>query len=118
MITIMSAGANHGEDQPADIRVSAHSWPRPPEAFRQMTGLTNEIQVATLMPNPVVMDYLRMTGEYARTLAAGRGRVLVLVECAEGLHRSVAGAMFLHGYLTELGEEVTVTHRDLWRAET
>lgn len=115
MITVMSAGAKYGADQPADIRVAANHWPAPPPHLRHLTGLTNQIQAVTLLTNPVVVDYLRAVGQYARTLAADRD-VLVLIECAEGMHRSVAGALFLHGFLTELGEEVTVTHRDLWRA--
>lgn len=114
MITVMSIGRKYGVDQPADIRVPALSWPSPPPAARSMDGRHPQIQ-AVALSNPVVADELKITADYARTLDEKFDNVTVVIECNEGIHRSVAGAEFLTAYLREVGADVEVFHRDLGR---
>lgn len=115
MITVISTGRKHGVDQPWDIHVPAYNWPAPPAHLRQSDGRDDRVAAAVLRPNPVVLDELKITADFARALAEHLDEVTVVVECNEGIHRSVAGAEFIAGYARQYGADARVFHRDLGR---
>lgn len=115
MITVISTGRNHGVDQPWDIHVPAYNWPAPPPILRTLDGRHDQVAAAVLHPNPVVLDELKITADFARTLAEHQDEVTVVVECNDGIHRAVAGAEFIAGYARQHGTETRVFHRDLGR---
>lgn len=115
MITVISIGEKHRTPVPADIHVPAFSWPSPPPVLRPLDGRDWRVADAVLFPLPVVMDELRIVADYARALAEHQADVTVVVECAEGIHRSVSGAECIADYVQRCGGEVRVVHRDLGR---
>ncbi|WP_291479831.1 RNase adapter RapZ [Corynebacterium sp.] len=115
MITIISIGKKYDQPQPCDIHLDATEWPTPPPGYRKLDGRHGVIQTSVLTGNPVLFSYLLLAAQFAQRLAQEQDQVTVVIECSEGIHRSVAGAEALLAYITELGEEGTVFHRDLGR---
>lgn len=115
MITIISIGKKYDQAQPCDIHIDATQWPTPPPGHRKADGRHPAIQTSVLTRNPVIFEYLLLAAQFAAILAKGQDQVTVIIECNEGIHRSVAGAEALLAYVRELGEEATVFHRDLGR---
>lgn len=115
MITIISTGRSYGEPQPGDFRIDATRWPAPPPTHRQLDGRHSVIQTSVLTPDPLVLESLVLAAGWACTLDRLQDQVTVIIECNEGIHRSVAGAEALLAYVREMGEEATVFHRDLGR---
>lgn len=115
MITIISIGKKYDQPLVADIHLDATNWPKPPEGYRQLDGRHPEIQTSVLTRNPIIFEHLLLAAQFAKILARGQDRVTVVIECAEGIHRSVAGAEALLAYVRELGEESMLHHRDLGR---
>ena len=115
MITIISIGKKYDQAQPCDIHLDATEWPTPPPGHRQLDGRHPTIQTSVLTRNPIIFEHLLLTAQFAKILAQGQDQVTVVIECNEGIHRSVSGAEALLAYVTELGEDATVFHRDLGR---
>lgn len=115
MITVISTGKRFGVSPPCDIHVPAWDWPAPPPALRQLDGRAGPVAKAVLCTNPIVLDQLKTVANYARSLAEHQDEVTVVVECAEGIHRSVAGAEFIEDVLGYDGVDVRTIHRDLGR---
>ncbi|MDN6707025.1 RNase adapter RapZ [Corynebacterium glyciniphilum] len=115
MITIISIGKKYDQPQPCDIHLDATEWPTPPPGHRKADGRHPAIQTSVLTRNPIIFEHLLLTAQFAQRLAQEQDQVTVVIECSEGIHRSVAGAEALLAYVTELGEEATVFHRDLGR---
>ncbi|MGP9723671.1 RapZ C-terminal domain-containing protein [Corynebacterium sp. AOP40-9SA-29] len=115
MITIISIGRKYDEHQAADIRIDATRWPAPPPDYRQLDGRHGAIQTSVLTPDPLVLDFLILVAGWASTLARLQEQVTVVIECAEGIHRSVAGAECLLALVRDTGADATVFHRDLGR---
>lgn len=115
MITAVSIGGNYREPLAGDIDVPAYCWPTPPPVLRPLDGRDRRVAEAVLYPMPVVLDELRIVAEYARSLTEHQDEVTVVVECNEGIHRSVAGAEFIAEYAGRYGADTRVIHRDLGR---
>ena len=115
MITVYSIGEKYRDPLIGDIDVPAFCWPSPPPVLRPLDGRDRRVAESVLFPLPVVLDELRIVADYARALAEHQDEVTVVVECAEGIHRSVAGAEFIAEYARRYGAETRVIHRDVGR---
>lgn len=115
MITIISTGRKYNEPQASDMHLDARKWPCPAPELRQLDGRHAAVQTAVLTPDPAVLKRLTQAAGFAAILAQDQDQVTVVIECNEGIHRSVAGAECLHALIRDAGGESTVFHRDLGR---
>ena len=117
-ITLFSFGFKHGHPQ-ADLVFDVRFLPNPywDAELRPHTGL--EARVAEYaLDNAAGAEFFArlepllsfLVGQYS---TAGRDNLSIAVGCTGGKHRSVAVVQRLHGFLSGLGAEVQLFHRDI-----
>lgn len=122
-VTVVSFGFKHGMPIDADIVDDVRFLPNPfyIEEYRHKSGRV-----------PAVRDYVEsfpiaeqfkekwfdmidfLLPNYERE---GKSQLVIAVGCTGGMHRSVCMAEALYKHLRDLGVDVTIEHRDLYKNE-
>ena len=122
-VTVVSFGFKHGMPIDADIVEDVRFLPNPfyIEEYRHKSGRV-----------PAVRDYVEsfpiaeqfkekwfdmidfLLPNYERE---GKSQLVIAVGCTGGMHRSVCMAEALYKHLRDLGVDVTIEHRDLYKNE-
>lgn len=117
-----SFGFKYGSDTEADLVIDVRCLPNPfyVESLKHKTGLDREVQ-----------DYVLKTEESREFLkrllsfldcavplyaSEGKSRLVIAIGCTGGKHRSVTFAEKISSHLKELGYDVSVNHRDIYKS--
>ena len=122
-VHVFSFGFKYGMPVEADLMIDVRFLPNPyydPE-MRTMTGLDKPVMEFVLQ-RPETKHFLKAWYELLACVmpgyvSEGKAQLSIGVGCTGGQHRSVAIACATAEYLTQQGYQVTLTHRDLPRAE-
>ena len=85
------------------------------EAFESFSAGGAEVPLRTVQPIPGRDGNMIVMPGY---VAEGKPRLSIAVGCTGGQHRSVTLAIATAEYLSSQGYKVTLTHRDLPRAQS
>jgi UPF0042 nucleotide-binding protein len=123
-VSVFSFGFKHNSPYDADIVIDVRFLPNPfyELDLRKLTGLHEPVR-AFVLERSETREFLRSWRDLLRVIMPGYvtegKRYLSLgVGCTGGQHRSVVLAEETCAFLTSLGYQATVTHRDLPLAET
>ena len=124
MVTVLSFGFKYGIPQDADLVFDVRFLPNPfyVEELRNMTG--NDRPVADFICRyPQTFQYLKLEEQLLDFLVPqyineGKAQLVISVGCTGGQHRSVAIAEATARYLEGAQYHVSISHRDLSRANT
>ncbi|MEY8436369.1 RNase adapter RapZ [Atopobiaceae bacterium 24-176] len=122
-VRVFSFGFKYGMPEEADLMIDVRFLPNPywdPE-MRKLTGKDEPVR-AFVLGHPQTKTFL---GAWEHLLdcvmpgyvAEGKSSLSIAVGCSGGQHRSVALAEATASHLEEQGYRVTVSHRDLHRAQ-
>ncbi len=122
-VSILSFGFKYGSPLDADIVMDVRFLPNPHyvEEIRDLTGLDAPVQDYVLSRKESGKFLEDFTDLLIDTLphyvAEGKTHLLIALGCTGGQHRSVALAQEMGRRIKEAGYDVTVSHRDINRAE-
>ena len=123
-VNVFSFGFKHGLPVEADIMIDVRFLPNPfydPE-MRTMTGLDDRVR-DFVIDHPKTQEFLKawyalLDAVMPGYVAEGKPRLSIAIGCTGGQHRSVAIAEATARYLERLQYHVSISHRDLPRANT
>ncbi len=121
-VQVFSFGFKHGMPVEADIMIDVRFLPNPfydPE-MRTLTGLDEKVSTFVL-EHPKTSPFLKawyqlLDAVMPGYIAEGKPQLSIAVGCTGGQHRSVAIAEATARYLERNGYRVSISHRDLPRA--
>ena len=121
-VRVFSFGFKHGLPSEADIMIDVRFLPNPfydPE-MRSLTGLDEKV-ASFVLDHPKTQEFWRawcqlLDAVMPGYIAEGKPQLSIAVGCTGGQHRSVAIAEATGRYLIGQQYRVTVSHRDLSRA--
>lgn len=121
-VRVFSFGFKHGLPSEADIMIDVRFLPNPfydPE-MRSLTGLDEKV-ASFVLDHPKTQEFWRawcqlLDAVMPGYIAEGKPQLSIAVGCTGGQHRSVAIAEATGRYLAGQQYRVTVSHRDLSRA--
>lgn len=121
-VRVFSFGFKHGLPAEADIMIDVRFLPNPfydPE-MRRLTGLDEKVS-SFVLDHPKTQEFWRawcqlLDAVMPGYIAEGKPQLSIAVGCTGGQHRSVAIAEATGRYLAERHYRVSVSHRDLARA--
>lgn len=121
-VQVFSFGFKHGMPVEADIMIDVRFLPNPfydPE-MRKLTGLDEKVS-RFVLDHPNTQSFLRAWYQLLDSvmpgyIAEGKPRLSIAVGCTGGQHRSVAIAEATGRYLERRQYHVSISHRDLPRA--
>lgn len=123
-VRLVSFGYKHGLPKDADLVFDVRFLPNPHyvDHLRHRTGVDREVD-EYVMRFPQARETLRRLEDLLEFLVPqfqqeGKPQVTVAVGCTGGQHRSVVFASRLATHLEDLGERVSVEHRDLGLANS
>lgn len=122
LINCMSFGFKYGPATEADLVFDVRCLPNPfyVDELKRQTGLDKPVynyvmkwpQSAELAKKIIdLVDFL-----FPYYLDEGKSQLVIAFGCTGGKHRSVTFAQLLYQHLSELGNKVTVNHRDIIKA--
>lgn len=122
-VHVFSFGFKYGMPVEADLIIDVRFLPNPfydPE-MRNLTGLDEKVSTFVL-ERPETKAFLKawydlLSAVMPGYVTEGKSQLSIGVGCTGGQHRSVTLATATADYLKGLGYHVTVSHRDLPRAE-
>ncbi len=121
-ISLVSFGYKFGLPLDADLVFDIRFLPNPfyREELRDFTGLDPAVK-SYVMGRTLTSQFLKKTKDLLAFLipcyiAEGKTQLVIAVGCTGGRHRSVAIAENLGIFFVDLGQNVTVGHRDLDRS--
>lgn len=122
LINCMSFGFKYGPATEADLVFDVRCLPNPfyVDELKRQTGLDKPVydyvmkwpQSAELAKK--IIDLVDFLLPYY--LDEGKSQLVIAFGCTGGKHRSVTFAQLLYQHLSELGNKVTVNHRDIIKA--
>ena len=123
-VHVFSFGFKHGMPVEADIMIDVRFLPNPfydPE-MRTMTGLDKKVSDFVL-DHPKTQEFWKTWTQLLDTvmpgyIAEGKPQLSIAIGCTGGQHRSVAIAEATARYLEGAQYHVSISHRDLSRANT
>ena len=123
-VHVFSFGFKHGMPVEADIMIDVRFLPNPfydPE-MRTMTGLDKRVSDFVL-DHPKTQEFWKAWTQLLDTvmpgyIAEGKPQLSIAIGCTGGQHRSVAIAEATARYLEGAQYHVSISHRDLSRANT
>ena len=123
-VHVFSFGFKHGMPVEADIMIDVRFLPNPfydPE-MRTMTGLDKKVSDFVL-DHPKTQEFWKAWTRLLDTvmpgyIAEGKPQLSIAIGCTGGQHRSVAIAEATARYLEGAQYHVSISHRDLSRANT
>ena len=123
-VNVLSFGFKHGMPVEADIMIDVRFLPNPfydPE-MRTMTGLDKKVSDFVL-DHPKTQEFWKAWTQLLDTvmpgyIAEGKPQLSIAIGCTGGQHRSVAIAEATARYLEGAQYHVSISHRDLSRANT
>lgn len=121
-VQVFSFGFKHGMPVEADIMIDVRFLPNPfydPE-MRKLTGLDEKVS-RFVLDHPNTQSFLRAWYQLLDSvmpgyIAEGKPKLSIAVGCTGGQHRSVAIAEVTGRYLERRQYHVSISHRDLPRA--
>ena len=121
-VQVFSFGFKHGMPVEADIMIDVRFLPNPfydPE-MRKLTGLDEKVS-RFVLDHPNTQSFLRAWYQLLDSvmpgyIAEGKPKLSIAVGCTGGQHRSVAIAEATGRYLERRQYHVSISHRDLPRA--
>ena len=121
-VRVFSFGFKHGMPVEADLMVDVRFLPNPfydPE-MRKLTGLDEKVSTFVL-ENPKTKEFLDawfklLDAVMPGYVAEGKPQLSIAIGCTGGQHRSVAIAEATAHYLERQSYHVSISHRDLPRA--
>ena len=121
-VRVFSFGFKHGMPDEADILIDVRFLPNPfydPE-LRPLTGEDAPVR-DFVIGHPKTQEFLKawralLDAVMPGYVAEGKSQLSVAVGCTGGQHRSVAIANETASYLSQRGYHVSISHRDLPRA--
>ncbi len=121
-LRVFSFGFKHGMPVEADIMIDVRFLPNPfydPE-MRKLTGLDEKVSTFVL-ENPKTKEFLDawfklLDAVMPGYVAEGKPQLSIAIGCTGGQHRSVAIAEATAHYLERQSYHVSISHRDLPRA--
>lgn len=121
-VRVFSFGFKHGMPVEADIMIDVRFLPNPfydPE-MRTMTGLDEKVS-GFVLDNPKTREFLEawyrlLDAVMPGYVAEGKPQLSIAIGCTGGQHRSVAIAEATARYLERQQYHVSISHRDLPRA--
>ena len=121
-VRVFSFGFKHGMPVEADIMIDVRFLPNPfydPE-MRKLTGLDEKVSTFVL-ENPKTKEFLDawfklLDAVMPGYVAEGKPQLSIAIGCTGGQHRSVAIAEATAHYLERQSYHVSISHRDLPRA--
>ncbi|MDN0056388.1 RNase adapter RapZ [Collinsella ihumii] len=121
-VRVLSFGFKHGMPVEADIMIDVRFLPNPfydPE-MRKLTGLDEKVSTFVL-ENPKTKEFLDawfklLDAVMPGYVAEGKPQLSIAIGCTGGQHRSVAIAEATAHYLERQSYHVSISHRDLPRA--
>lgn len=121
-VQVFSFGFKHGMPVEADLMIDVRFLPNPfydPE-MRTMTGLDEKV-ARFVLDNPKTKEFLDawfrlLDAVMPGYVAEGKPQLSIAIGCTGGQHRSVAIAEATARYLERQQYHVTISHRDLPRA--
>ena len=121
-VRVFSFGFKHGMPVEADIMIDVRFLPNPfydPE-MRKLTGLDEKVSTFVL-ENPKTKEFLDawfklLDAVMPGYVAEGKPQLSIAIGCTGGQHRSVAIAEATAHYLERQSYHVSISHRDLLRA--
>ncbi len=118
-VDVMSFGFKRGLPRQADLVVDVRFLPNPfyIEKLRPHTGQDTDVRDFVL-GHPVTMAFLQKWNDLLGFLIPhykeeGKHRLVIAVGCSGGVHRSVAIAEAIAGFLQAQGYPAEVSHRDM-----
>lgn len=116
-VNIITFGYLHGAPPAADITIDLRVHFRDPHfdpALRESTALDQAVR-HNVTATPGIIALIHGLAIAARAFLAGPADrdVTVAVGCGGGRHRAAAVGLHLQEVLADLGEETSLTHRDL-----
>ncbi len=122
-VRVFSLGFKYGMPVEADLLIDVRFLPNPyyDPAMRTMTGMDEPVY-NFVMEHPETQKFLTawyslLDAAMPGYVAEGKAQLSIGVACTGGQHRSVSIARSTAEYLEKQGYHVTLTHRDLARAE-
>ncbi len=123
-VHVFSFGFKHGLPVEADLMIDVRFLPNPfydPE-MRTMTGLDAKVS-SFVLEHPKTEEFLKawyalLDAVMPGYIAEGKPQLSIAIGCTGGQHRSVAIAEATARYLERQKYRVSVSHRDLPRANT
>ncbi len=123
-VHVFSFGFKHGLPVEADLMIDVRFLPNPfydPE-MRTMTGLDEKVS-SFVIEHPKTQEFLKawtalLDAVMPGYIAEGKPQLSIAIGCTGGQHRSVAIAEATARYLERQQYHVSVSHRDLPRANT
>ena len=123
-VHVFSFGFKHGLPVEADLMIDVRFLPNPyydPE-MRTMTGLDSKVS-SFVLEHPKTKEFLDawfrlLDAVMPGYVAEGKPQLSIAVGCTGGQHRSVAIAEATARYLERQQYHVSISHRDLPRANT
>jgi UPF0042 nucleotide-binding protein len=119
VVSLVSFGFRYGLPRGADLVFDVRFLPNPhfESRLRSRTGLDPEV-ARFVLDTPLAKELLTRLGELLRFLLPlyereGKSYLTVAVGCTGGRHRSVVVLEALAAELRRLGQNVSVTHRDV-----
>ena len=121
-VRVFSFGFKHGMPVEADLMIDVRFLPNPfydPE-MRKLTGLDEKVSTFVL-ENPKTKEFLDawfklLDAVMPGYVAEGKPQLSIAIGCTGGQHRSVAIAEATAHYLERQSYHVSISHRDLPRA--
>lgn len=122
-VSVFSFGFKRGMPQEADLMIDVRFLPNPfyDPSMRALTG--NDERVANFVLNHEVTQkfidawFQLLDVSMPGYVAEGKAHLSIAVGCTGGQHRSVAIANETAKHLQKMGYHVSISHRDLARAE-
>ena len=121
---VFSFGFKHGMPVEADIMIDVRFLPNPfyDPAMRRLTGLDEKVS-SFVLDHPNTQAFWRawcqlLDAVMPGYVAEGKPQLSIAIGCTGGQHRSVAIAEATARYLERQQYHVTISHRDLARANT
>ncbi len=121
-VRVFSFGFKHGMPEEADLMIDVRFLPNPfydPE-MRTMTGLDEKVS-SFVLEHPKTREFLTAWQQLLDAVmpgyvAEGKPQLSIAIGCTGGQHRSVAIAEATARYLERQQYHVSISHRDLSRA--
>lgn len=118
-IKIISFGFKYGLPEEAHFMQDVRFLPNPyyvPE-LKSKSGTCHEVSSYVLSPD-ITKDYLKrlcslLDFYIPEYLQSGKEELIIAIGCTGGRHRSVAVACELNSYISSLGYNTEILHRDI-----
>lgn len=116
---VMSFGFKRGLPRQADLVIDVRFLPNPfyIEGMSHHTGLDEDVR-SFVMEHPVTKEFMKKWTDLLSFLIPcyreeGKHRLVIVVGCTGGVHRSVTITEAIGAFLREMGLPTEITHRDL-----